>query len=212
MMDEAGSDRGVARNLITASLRLLRSAISGVVSLVLALVLLFEEWGWRPLLAALGWLARFRIVARIEAGIASLPPWAALIVFAAPSLLLFPVKIAGLWLLSQGKVIAAGGLLAVAKVASTALVARIFMLTRPALMQLVWFARLYNRFVPWKEALFASIRASFVWRYGRMLKTKVRQAMRRLFDRVRPRVAEVLTALRLRARVTWRRWFGARSG
>ncbi len=197
------------RGGLLALLRFARTAIEGVVSILLALVLLFEEWGWQPLLAALAWLARFRIVARIEAWIAALPPYAALVVFAAPSLLLLPVKIIGLWLLSQGQVLAAGGLLAAAKVASTALVARIFMLTRPALMQLAWFARLYNRFVPWKEELFARIRASFVWRYGRMLKSRVRQAMRRAWERVRPRAQVLIAELRARARDVWERWFGA---
>ena len=198
------------RSGLSALMRYARTAVEGAVSVVLALVLLFEEWGWQPLLAALAWLARFRIVARIEAGIAALPPDAALVVCAAPSLLLLPVKIIGLWLLSQGQVLAAGGLLAAAKVASTALVARIFMLTRPALMQLAWFARLYHRFVPWKEALFARIRQSFVWRYGRMLKTRVRQAMRRAWERVKPRAQVVIAELRTRARGVWQRWFGAR--
>lgn len=198
------------RTSVAALLRLAKAGLEGLVSIVLALVLLFEEWGWQPLLAALAWLARFRIVARIEAWIATLPPYAALVVFAAPSLILLPVKIIGLWLLSQGQVLAAGGLLAAAKVASTALVARIFMLTRPALMQLAWFARLYDRFVPWKEALFARIRASFVWRYGRMLKTRVRQSMRRAWEMLKPRARVLVAELRTRARAVWQRWFGAR--
>lgn len=195
------------RTSLTAVLRWMRSAVEGAVSIALALVLLFEEWGWRPLMAALGWLARFRIVARIEAGIARLPPYAALVVFAAPSLILLPVKIIGLWLLSKGQILAAGGLLAVAKVTSTALVARIFMLTRPALMRLAWFARLYNWFMPWKEALFAKIRASFVWRYGRMVKNRAKQMARRFMERLRPRVQTLMSEARQRARQLWQRLF-----
>lgn len=181
---------------VAALVRMVRAAVGGVVSVALALVLLFEEWGWQPLLAALGWLARFRVVARLEAGVAALPPYPALIVFAAPSLTLLPVKIVGLWLLSQGQVLAAGVLLAAAKVVSTALVARIFMLTRPALMRLAWFARLYNWIIPWKEALFARIRASFVWRYGRMVKAKVRRLLRQSLDRLRPGYRRVVEEAR----------------
>lgn len=197
----------MVRTSLTVALRLLRAGVEGAVSIALALVLLFEEWGWRPLMAALGWLARFRVVARLEAGIARLPPYAALVVFAAPSLILLPVKIIGLWLLSKGQILAAGGLLAVAKVTSTALVARIFMLTQPALMRLAWFARLYNWFVPWKEALFAKIRASFVWRYGRMVKSRAKQVVRRSMQRLRPRVQAMTGEARQRARQLWQRLF-----
>ncbi len=53
-----------------------------------------------------------------------------------------------------------------AKIASTALVARIFILTKPSLMQIAWFARAFNWFVPWKDAIYAQIRESWglaVW-------------------------------------------------
>ena len=48
-----------------------------------------------------------------------------------------------------------------AKFASTALIARIFLLTKPALMQIPWFAYAYGVFVPWQEALFARVRSSW---------------------------------------------------
>ena len=65
-----------------------------------------------------------------------------------------------------------------AKFASTALIARIFLLTKPALMQIPWFAYAYGVFVPWQEALFARIRASWPWRYGRILKWRAEQYVR----------------------------------
>lgn len=177
------------RALLDALRRLLRAVLRGalfVLQMLAALVLLFEEWGWRPLVELLGVIARWRPLARLEFVIAGLPSWPALLVFAAPSLLLFPVKIAGLWLLAKGKVLAAGLLLAAAKVVSTALVARIFMFTKPALMRLAWFAWVYDRFMPWKEALFAWIRASWIWRYGRMLKSAIKRAARLAWKAWRP--------------------------
>ncbi|MGE0855476.1 MAG: hypothetical protein AB7L18_05240, partial [Hyphomicrobiaceae bacterium] len=149
------------------------------------------EWGWRPLAAAIAWLARFRVVARLEALVAALPPYAALFGFAAPSLILFPVKLGALWLLAAGKVLYAGLLLAAAKVVSTALVARIFMLTRPALMRIGWFRRLYDVFIPWKDALFARIRASWTWRYGRMVKSRLKQMGRRAWTALAPQRAAI---------------------
>ncbi|MEZ5845086.1 MAG: hypothetical protein R3D27_15325 [Hyphomicrobiaceae bacterium] len=188
----------VSRGLVTA------------LNILLALILLFEEWGWRPLVRAVAWLARFRIVARLEAAISDLPPYPSLAVFALPSLILFPVKIFGLWLLASGQVLLAGALLLVAKVVSTALVARLFMLTRPALLQIAWFKRLYDWFMPWKEALFAYVRASFVWRYGRVVKSRIKQLTRRLWSRWRPRLIEAARAARARSRIIWQRWFPTR--
>ncbi len=187
---------------------LVRLTLLGTVNLVLALVLLFEEWGWKPLAAVLAWFARFRLVARLEAVIAGLPPYPSLAVFALPSAIIFPVKIGALALMAGGHVVKAGLLLAAAKVVGTALVARIFMLTKPQLMRIAWFARAYDWFVPWKEALFARVRASFAWRYGRMLKSRVKQALRRLQARWRPHLKSVYDTLKVRIDIAWRRYFG----
>lgn len=155
-------------------------------TLLLALILLFEEWGWRPLAELLSLLARFRPWARVEGWIAGLPPYGALVIFALPTLILLPVKLGAFWLLAHGKVIWAGLFLAGAKVVSTALVARIFLLTRPALMQLTWFARLHDWLMPWKYAIFARIRASWPWRYGRMVKTRIKHEARKAWEMWKP--------------------------
>lgn len=197
--------------------RALRAGLGGLLNIAAALVLLFEEWGWKPLAEALGWLARFRLVQRIEAWIAGLPPYAALAVFALPATVLFPLKLVALWLLARGMVIVAGALFVGAKIASTALVARIFMLTRPALMQIGWFARAYALVVPWQEAMFAAIRASWAWRYGRIIKARAVKTIRTVYDRLRPQLAYLLRSareqaaqLRARMRMTiadlMRRW------
>ena len=59
-----------------------------------------------------------------------------------------------------------------AKIIGTGLVARIFLLTKPALMQIAWLRNAYERFVPWQEALFARVRASWVWRYGSVMRSR----------------------------------------
>ena len=64
-------------------------------------------------------------------------------------------------------------------------------------MRIGWFARLYEWFVPWKDALFAEIRASWVWRYSRMLKTRIKLAVARAWGRMQPGLAD-----------TWLRWTG----
>ena len=174
---------------------------------LLALVVLFEEWGWRPLAQMLGQLRRLALVARLEDWIGTLPPYGALAVFAGPSVLLLPLKLIGLYLIAHGHKLSAIGLIAFAKIVGTAIVARLFLLTRPQLMRIDWFARVYNLIVPWKERLFAQIRASWAWRYGRMLKAKVRQLVRRAWMRWRPQAARLVSIARFQAR-TWLKRIG----
>ncbi len=192
------------RTGLSALWRLIRASAGVVLQVLAALILLFEEWGWRPLVDALAVLARFRIVARLEQAIAGLPPYGALAVLALPTSILVPLKLLAVYLVANGQVLAAGLLFVGAKIASTALIARLFLLTRPALMRIGWFAAAYGIVMPWKEALFARIRASWAWRYGRMLKTRVRLEIRRAWGRLETRFA----APALRLRIALRRALG----
>jgi hypothetical protein len=185
--------------------RLARGSLFGALNVIAALVVLFEEWGWRPLAQALDYLARFRLWACVEEAIRRLPPYAALVVFALPTTILLPLKFAAIWLVARGYILTAGALFVAAKVVSTALVARLFMLTQPALMQIGWFARAYTWFVPWKEALFARIRASWAWRYGRMVKARAERTVRQGWARLRPRLDAIRHSLGLAVGRSWRR-------
>lgn len=179
--------------------RTLRPLALAVAQVLLALVVVFEEWGWQPLAAALAWFARFRPIALLEAWIASLPPYGALAVFALPVTLLFPLKLVAVWLLANGKVFLAGALFIGAKLASTAFLARIFMLTKPALMQIAWFRRAYAWFVPWEEAALGWLRASWAWRAGRILKARAK----RFAMPLRRRLAAAVVAFRDGLRRRW---------
>ena len=146
---------------------------------LLALLILFEEWGWEPLQRALAWVGRLPGLRWLEERIRALPPYAALALFLLPTAMLLPVKLLALWLIGQGKVWAGTLVILGAKLVGTAIVARLFALTQPALMQLAWFARLFTRWVSWKEALLVQVRASWPWRLGRVLKHRWKQRLRR---------------------------------
>jgi len=150
---------------------LLRRAFGALV----ALVILFEEWGWDPLQRLMARIARAPPLAWLERRIAALPPWAALAVFGVPTLALLPVKLAALWLIGQGQSALGLGVIVGAKIVGTAVVARLYALTQPALMRMPWFARLHRRWTAWKEALLARVRASWAWRAGRAVKRRWRQ-------------------------------------
>lgn len=165
-----------------------RAPLVFALNVVAALLVLFEEWGWKPLSDLIGRLARFAPIARLERWVASLPPYPALLVFALPSTVLLPLKFVAVWLLANDQWWAAIVLFTAAKVVATAVVARVFILTKPALMQLSWFAWAYNWFMPWKDHLFGIIRASWVWRYGRMVKTRVLHVTRRAWAEIKPQM------------------------
>ena len=71
-----------------------------------ALVFLFEAWLWDILSAFWRWLAGFPLVRQMRVYLADMvnrmPAHAALLLFVIPVGLLFPFKLAALWLLAQG--------------------------------------------------------------------------------------------------------------
>jgi hypothetical protein len=121
--------------------------------ILLALVFLFEAWLWEHLAPVVAWIvARIplrELKARIATAIESLPPAATLVVFIIPVLLLLPLKFLGLWMLAHGYWLGALVVLAIAKMVSLGVTAFIFDVTRPKLLQLAWFARLYDRVLVW---------------------------------------------------------------
>lgn len=173
-----------------------RPVLRGGLQVALALLILLEEWGWRPLADLLGRLAKWRPWAQLEYGIAQLPPYLALVVFVLPSALLMPLKFLALFLVAKGQLVLAGLLFAAAKVVATALVARLFMLTQPALMQIGWFAWAYETVMPWKEALVERVRASWVWRVARVWKERARRVVSAQWRVWRPTVLQLGAAAR----------------
>ncbi len=149
--------------------------------LLLALVILFEEWGWEPLQRLMARVAQLPVLRQLEALIARAPPWAALLVFLIPGLLLLPVKIGALWLIAHGQRLLGLAVIVVAKLVGTAVAARLFTLTRPALLRMPWFARLYARWSAWKQLLLDWVRTSALWQGLQALRVQVRQMVRRLF-------------------------------
>ena len=117
--------------------------------ILLALVFLFEAWLWSHLAPIVAWLVALvalpRLKARVAAAIEGLPPAAILIVFIVPILVLLPIKLLGFWLLAHGSWLGAMATLALAKVVSMGVMAFIFDVTRPKLLQLAWFRWLYER-------------------------------------------------------------------
>ncbi|MFN0123640.1 MAG: hypothetical protein ACKV2V_24325 [Blastocatellia bacterium] len=155
-----------------------KRALAAPFVLLAAVIVLLEDWLWDDLQRMAAALGRLIVFRQIEALIIQLPPYAALLVFALPSLLLAPVKLAALWLLAHGQPVLGFLTVAVAKVAGTALVARLYVLTEPRLLQIGWFATLRGRFLDFKARVYGVIRATAVYRLTHQWKTRIRTLWR----------------------------------
>src|SRR4030095_16077167 len=157
--------------------KLLKRLLAAPFVLIAAIVVLFEEWLWDDLqriAAAIGRLPLFR---QVESLIAGLPPYAALAMFGAPSLLLIPVKLAALYFIAHGHAMLGLMTVIAAKIAGTALVARIFVLTQPKLMRIGWFAWLYARFLAFKTRVHEAIKSTGVYKAAHRLRLRMRAAV-----------------------------------
>jgi hypothetical protein len=134
-----------------------------------AIVILFEEWLWEPLKRLMLAFSRLPVVRQLAGFISRLPPLVALVLYLVPVVVLLPFKIAGLWLIGQGHSVLGISTFLAAKVVGTALLAWLFSLTKPALMQIAWFARAHAWVVgisdaahQWlhRQPLYQAIRAS----------------------------------------------------
>ncbi|MEJ8850937.1 hypothetical protein [Variovorax rhizosphaerae] len=152
-----------------------RSVLRAIVTALLVPVLLFEEWGWAPLAALAARLGRLPLWARLEHKVSALPPWGALVVLLVPMVTLFPVKLMALYFFGLGHFKTGVVLLIGAKIAGTAIVARLFQLTLPALMQLPQFAKWYPRWKAWKDRVLLQVRGSATWRAVHAFKRDMRR-------------------------------------
>ncbi len=150
----------------------------------IALLLLFEEWGWEHLAGIVAWVGRLPGLRWIEGRIRGLPPYRALALFGVPVLALLPLKLLALYWLGQGHVLLGLAVIVAAKVGGTALTARLFMLTQPTLMKLAWFARLFIRWMAWKTQVLDTLRRSLAWQAA----TRGAQALRQRLKAWRQRL------------------------
>jgi len=148
--------------------------------ILLALLFLAETWLWdhlQPIVArVVSFIPWKKLKARLARLIEGLPPWATLIVFAIPFILLLPLKFLEVYLLATHQWLAAGFVLILAKLIGLGVTAFIFDVTRDKLLQMAWFRRMYEWFL-WAR----------VWAHG--LTEPVRDRLRQLIWLLKPQRA-----------------------
>jgi hypothetical protein len=115
---------------------------------LLAIVFLIEAWLWdhlEPIVARVVAQFPLRTFKRWLADrVDTLSPEMTLIVFIVPVVPLFPLKLLGLWLFTHGYWVSAILVIIFAKLLGVGVTAFIFDVTRPKLLQMGWFQRLYD--------------------------------------------------------------------
>ncbi len=172
--------------------------------LILAALFLAEAWLWDRLTDFGRWLRAWlpfeAFKAWAAARIATLPPWAALLLFIIPVMLVQPIKFASLWLILRGHfVLGALGFVGI-KIVGFGAVAFLFDLTRDKLLSIRWFAWAYGNVV-WLR----NLASAFVTPYKLALKKAVGRLKARAAALFGPAGHRPSRLARLRARVRIRR-------
>src|SRR5262245_7268500 len=112
----------------------LRRAVLLIVQGVLSVLILLDELA-RPLYRPIAdWVAQRRFVAQAEAAIARMPRLAILLTLAVPFAIAEPLKLIGLLLVADGKIVSGAVLLVFAYLASFLIVERIYHAGRDKLL------------------------------------------------------------------------------
>jgi len=133
--------------------------------LVLAVLFLVEAWIWRKMAPVIRWLAHLLPFEAVKQAIAryakGLPPYAALLLFLCPLLLLEPVEGVALWAYAHKQWVLGSLCLLLVKLFGVGLMAFMFQVCEPQLLSIGWFARLAALFVrvkAWAEAEVAPVK------------------------------------------------------
>lgn len=115
---------------------------------LLAIIFLIEAWLWdhlEPIVARCVAAIPLRAFKQWLAGrIDTLSPTMTLMVFVVPVIPLFPLKLVGFWLLAHKHWLGALLTIVFAKFLGVGIAAFVFDVTRPKLLQMQWFAKLYT--------------------------------------------------------------------
>ena len=147
---------------------------------LLALVIFFEEWGWKPLARLMGLIAKLPLLARLEARIRQAPRHVALLLFLLPAVVLLPFKIGALWLIAHGKKVLGITLIMLAKLIGTAFLGRLFVLTERQLMSYACFAKAITWWSMTRQRIVTRIKATALWQKAAVFIRDVKEQIRAL--------------------------------
>ena len=136
---------------------------------VAAAIVFIEDTLLHYLGLAMARLAKWPPIAELEARLRRLPPWAALVAFVAPSLVVLPVKLAAVWFALHHQFTLSAASIVAGKLLATALVARLYQVLRPTLITIGWFLAAETWLFAWRDRIYGFVRALPAWQKARAL-------------------------------------------
>lgn len=188
--------------------RQFKRALTPPFILLAAFLLWFWEWLWEPLAQLMARIGRLPLLRLADAWIAGAPPYPALACFLIPGAALLPFKLIGLYFIAHGAPLLGIATFLGAKVVGTALLAHIFSLTKPQLLQIAWFARAYTALVAFRDRVFAALHLHPLYLRTRARLLAIRSRLRRLRRGLFYHLARRWRAVRYRARKRRRQSIG----
>ena len=140
-----------------------------------ALILLIEEWFWDMGMYLGSLVVGWPPLRALETRIRALGPYPALCVFVLPTMMLFPIKLLALLAIASGHVVSGVCVIVAAKLGGAALLARLYLLTRPALLTMPWFARWHAAFINLKDRWIAALKATAPFQHTRLVLARLRR-------------------------------------
>jgi hypothetical protein len=129
------------------------------------------------------WLAKLRLVIRLEELISGLPPYAVLGLLILPFAIAEPAKVFAIYLMGSGHVITGTVLLIAAYLVSVLVVDRIFQAGKPKLLTIPWFAKLWSWISNYKEQFLTWMKSTAAWKRMGEIKKEIRDLISKLRKR-----------------------------
>ena len=162
--------------------KLFKRALRLVLIILAAAWMLFEDWVWDSIVALMEVVGRLKIINRFEKFLAGQNQYLLLTLFTVPFLIMIPAKLYGLLLIAEGKIIRGVTIFVLAKVLVTALVTRLFVISKHKLLLIKSFAALYYWFTDKKEWLYAEVRKLPGWRLAKEWIARLKRRVKNLIS------------------------------
>jgi len=124
--------------------RLLKTLLRGVFGTIALVFFIIEDVFWAALKPIMAWVSNLPAIRRLEAWLNQLAPMPFLALFIVPLIVVWPVKLIGLWIIAQGRVIIGSIIFGAAEFIGAALAVRLWAIGRDRLLTIAWFARAYG--------------------------------------------------------------------
>ncbi len=164
---------------------LLRRAVRIVLIVLVAIWMLFEDWVWDSILAVMEKITQLRAIQSFEAFIKRQNQYFLLFLFLFPFLIMIPTKLFGLYLIANGKLLRGVSIFVIAKVTITALVTRLFIISKDKLLLIKSFATFYYWLTSKKEWLYSEVRKLRAWQKAKELVSKIKYKLKMIIRQIR---------------------------